>query len=181
VIRSGRPKQGLECYRVGSVHAFLSARPIDGRSRGLHALQQDESQWASVAVNSCLYEIARIGPTAQLSDQRARGSGRLGRHMATVDQQIAAVKLRFLCHPKKSPAIASHGAKRLRVLPKSCHLLPPAAILCRKSATSVSTVSIHFLPIKGAPASLCPGLRTASGAKRRLGDKLPPSASLYHG
>jgi hypothetical protein len=54
--------------------------------------------------------------------------------MATVDQQIAEVKLGFLCHPKKSPAIASHGAKRLRALPKSCHLLPPAATCC------------HFVP-----------------------------------
>ncbi len=161
---------------MGSVHAFLSARPIDGRSRGLHALQHDESHRDIFIVNNCLYEIARIGPTARLSDQRDRGSGRHGRHMATVDQQIAEVKLGFLCHPKK---LTGDRIAWGETAASPSQKLPPAAILCRKSATSVSTVSIHFLPIKGEPASLCPGLRTASGAKRSLGDKLPPSPSLY--
>jgi hypothetical protein len=33
-----------------------------------------------------------------------------------------------------------------------------------------------YLPLEGVPASLGPGLRTASGAVRSLGAKLPPSA-----
>ena len=105
----------------------LNARPMYGRSRGLHALQQDESHWASVAVNSCLHEIARIGPTAKLSDQRARGSGRLGRHMATVDQQIAEVKLGFLCHPKK---LTGDRIARGESAASPAQKLPPAAICC---------------------------------------------------
>ena len=55
--------------------------------------------------------------------------------------------------PRKSPAIAPQGAKRLRALPKSCHLLPSTAILNRKTATSVSTVTFVFLPKVGVPAS----------------------------
>jgi hypothetical protein len=35
---------------------------------------------------------------------------------------------------------------------------------------------LHSLPPEGVPASLGPGLRTASGAKRSLGEKLSPSA-----
>ena len=54
-----------------------------------------------------------------------------------------------------------------------CHLLP---FWSRKTATSVSTVPFHFLPLEGLPASLGPGLRTVSGAVRSLGAKLPPSA-----
>jgi hypothetical protein len=78
--------------------------------------------------------------------------------------------------PKKSPAIASRGARWLGALPKSCHLLPPAAILGRKTATLVSTVTFLFLPLEGVPASLGPGLRTVSGAERGLGAKLSPTA-----
>jgi hypothetical protein len=74
--------------------------------------------------------------------------------------------------PKKSPAIASRGARRPETFPKAatyCHLLP---FWSRKTAKSVSTVSIHFLPFEGVPASLGPGLRTVSGAVRSLGAKL---------
>jgi hypothetical protein len=67
----------------------------------LHALQHNNSHRTSIEVNGCYYEIARICSTAQLSDQRIRRSGKFGRHMAMVDQQIAEVKLGSLWLPKK--------------------------------------------------------------------------------
>jgi hypothetical protein len=55
-----------------------------------------------------------------------------------------------------------------------CHLLP---FCSRKTASFVSTVSVHFLRLEGVPASLSPGLRTVSGAMRSLGAKLSPGAA----
>jgi len=37
------------------------------------------------------------------------------------------------------------------------------------------------LPLEGVPASLRPGLRTASGAKRSLGEKLPSAIRAMTG
>ena len=64
----------------------------------------------------------------------------------------------------KARSIAPRGASRNGDLPKNCHLLPSTAIWSRKTATTVSTVPFLYLPFEGMPASLGPGLRTASGA-----------------
>jgi hypothetical protein len=57
--------------------------------------------------------------------------------------------------------------------------LPSAAICCRLSPQNRYACfnrPISFLALEGVPASLGPGLRTVSGAKRSLGRKLPSSA-----
>jgi hypothetical protein len=104
---------------------LLSARLKDVRSRRLHAQQHNKLHWASVVASSCVHEIARIGPTARLSDHRVRRSGRSGRHMAMVDQRIAEVKLCSLSYAKKITGDRiTRGEKARRPSQK----LPPTAI-----------------------------------------------------
>ena len=71
-------------------------------------------------------------------------------------------ELGYVCHPKNSLSNASRGGETTGDLPKNCHLLPFVAVCSRKTVTPVSTVSIHYLPLEGVPASLGSGLRTAS-------------------
>jgi hypothetical protein len=51
--------------------------------------------------------------------------------------------------PKKSPAIASRGAKRLGDLPKSCHLLPSTAISEPQNRYVRFNRSISFVALRG--------------------------------
>ena len=86
-----------------------------------------------------------------------------------VDQQAAESKLGFVSHLMRI-CCRSHRAGRdgSETFPKTaiyCHLLP---FWSRKTAKSVSTVSILFLPFEGVPASLGPGLRTVSGGQKEL-------------
>ena len=57
--------------------------------------------------------------------------------------------------------------------------LPPTAICCQLEPQNryARFNAFHFLPFKGVPA----GLRTVSGAVRRLGEKLSSSAELLTG
>ena len=96
----------------------------------------------------------------------ARRIGQPRRHDTKVDPLDVESEFGFVSHLKNSLSIASRGARRLRALPKNCHLLPSAAICSRKTASTVSTVPFLFLPLEGVPASLGPGLRTVSGAVR---------------
>ena len=144
---------------------LVGARTNDVRSRGVHILQHDESCWTGFAVNSCLHKMARIGATAPLSDQRARQSDRFGRYMATVDEQIAEVKLGFLCHPKKLTgdriARGESAASPAQKAATCCQLLP---FCSRKTATLVSTVTILFLAVEGSDRA---GRSTVPAQRRR--------------
>jgi hypothetical protein len=89
-------------------------------------------------------------------------------------------ELGFASHRKNSLSFASRGARQPEPFPKTatyCHLLP---FCSRKTASFVSTVPFHFLPLEGVPASLGPGLRTVSGAVTSIGAKLSSRASLSH-
>jgi hypothetical protein len=82
------------------------------------------------------------------------------------------VTLGLVGHLKNSLSIAARGARRLETFPKT-------AICCHFGAQNRYfrfNCSIPFLPLEGMPASLGPGLRTASAAERSLGEKLSPSA-----
>ena len=106
--------------------------------------------------------------------------GRPRRDSSMVEHQVVESESGIVSHPKNSLSIASRGRDGWETFPKPatyCHLLP---FWSRKTVRSVSTVSIHFLPFEGVPASLGPGLRTVSGAVRSLGAKLPPRANLSH-
>jgi hypothetical protein len=77
----------------------------------------------------------------------------------------------------KNPlSIASLGARWIGDLLKNCHLLPSTAISEPQNRFVRFNRSIRSLPLVGVPASLGPGLRTASGVERTLGEKLSPSA-----
>jgi hypothetical protein len=137
---------------------LLSARLKDVSSRRLHALQHNELHWASVAANRCVHEIARIGPTARLSDHRVRRSGRAGRQMAMVDQRIAEVKLCSLSHPKKITGDRiTRGEKARRPSQK----LPPTAIYCHFGAAKPlrPIQPFHFLscPSRACRPAWAPG------------------------
>ena len=55
--------------------------------------------------------------------------GRPRRHNTMVDHQAMGSEVRCVSHLKNSLSNASRGARRLRHLPKNCHLLPSTAIL----------------------------------------------------
>jgi hypothetical protein len=107
----------------------------------------------------------------------------------TID--IKAVRLRVYALAMSVPSTRKCHSKRLQKVPNSarkCHsfmmsrterhgweTFPKTAIYChllafwsRKTAKSVLTVSIRFLPFEGVPASRGPGLRTASGGQEEL-------------
>ena len=93
-----------------------------------------------------------------------------------VDHQGLESEFGFVRHLENSLSIASRGARRLRALPKNCHLLPFAAILSPQYRYVRCNRFIRSLHREGMPASLGPGLRTVSGAGRSLIEKLSPSA-----
>jgi hypothetical protein len=137
---------------------LLSARLKDVRSRRLHALQHNALHWASVAANSRVHEIARIGPTARLSDRTVRRSGRSGRHMAMVDQRNAEVKLCSLSHPKK---ITGDRITRGEEARRPSQKLPPTAIYCHFGAAKplLPFQPFHFIrcPSRACRPAWAPG------------------------
>ena len=96
--------------------------------------------------------------------------------------------LRTACGAKRSLGGICHragcrtrrpGRDGSETLPKTatyCHLLP---FWSRKTATPIATVSVVHCPSRAMPASLGPGLRTASRAKRSLRGILRPSAVCH--
>jgi hypothetical protein len=101
--------------------------------------------------------------------------GQPRRHDTMVDHQYCGERTWPRQPSKNSLSIASRGgARRPETFPKTatyCHLLP---FWSRKTVT---TVSIHFLPFGGVPASLGSRLSTASPHAHERKSKIPSSKS----
>jgi hypothetical protein len=136
------------------------------------ALQPKKSSVPGERVHHRLCDIEKAVRRARFLRDVAPQIGQPRRHDTMVDHQVVESKLGFVCHPKNSLSIASRGGETTGDLPKNCHLLPFVAVCSRKTVT---TVSIHFLPFGGVPASLGSGLSTASPYAHERKSKIPSS------